>query len=405
MAGQSLWSILHRFQWLNRLPAAALMPALDDAIPDEVPFDFDLRNGLSFNATTLAPRLGVARRTLRASVLAIEDDVARALCADVLRFCPQCLRSGLHATLHQCVLVDVCLAHRQRLRTRCPQCDSPIPYRFDALAAVHPYACPLCDTLLIPALVQPAGRPGHWSAAQHARLISAQRLVERHAVGLRLPVRPFGISVAQHAKPVLARVAFLRRLFHVAGMEVRVARDEILAARRLAVRWLASAQHIKPAEILSYPQNNWRRLGRNFIELEWDYRRAVSALHSRGAEPEASLKMRPTSHAVGLRDRATTLFRMAWEGVQHSQHLDQTIHPAFGIAVWLALADVQSIDSTDPRLSARIHFREALETVLAHAIVWARRFHSTTIPPQMGQLLLPEIFDLARSQRFDKRNL
>jgi hypothetical protein len=400
-----LWSILHRFQWLNRLPAAALMSSLDDALSDEAPFDFDLRNGLPLNAATLAPRLGVARRTLRSSVLAIEDEaVARALCADVLRFCPECLRSGLHATLHQCVLIDVCLVHRQRLRSRCPQCDSPIPYRFDALAAVHPYACPLCDTLLIPALAQPGGRPAHWSAAQHTRLVSAQRLVERHAGGLRLPVRPFGMSASQHAKPVLARVTFLRRLFHITDIELRVARDEILAARRLAVRWLASAQHTKPAEILCYPQINWRRFGRSFFELEWDYRRAVAALHSRGAEPKSSPTMQITQ-GIGLREQATKLFRTAWEGVQHPQHLDQTIHPAFGIALWLALTDASSIDSTDLRLSARIHFRQTMETVLAHAIVWARRFRATAFPPQMGRLLLPEIFDLARSQRFDNRNL
>jgi hypothetical protein len=382
------------------------MPSLGDVIPDEAPFDFDLRNGLPFNAAILAPRLGVAGRTLRASVLAIEDEVvARALCADVLRFCPQCLRSGLHATLHQCVLINVCLAHRQQLRARCPHCDSPIPYRFDALAAVHPYACPLCDRLLIPALAQPAGRPGHWSAAQHARLISAQRLVERHAVGLQLPVRPFGMAVSQHTKPVLARVAFLRRLFHVTGMEIRVSRDDILAARRLAVRWLASAQHTKPAEILTYAQHYWPRIGRNFIELEWDYRRAIAALESRVTDPETVLTTRQTTHGIGLLKQATKVFRMAWEGVQHPQHLDQAIHPAFGIAVWLALADAQSIDVTDPQLSARIHFKEAMETVLAHAIIWARRFRATAIPPQMGQLLLPEIFDVARSQRFDKRNL
>ena len=104
---------------------------------------------------------------------------------------------------------------------------------------------------------------------------------------------------------------------------------------------------------------------------------AVAALHSRGAEPEAVPATMQTRQGICLREQATKLFRMAWEGVQHPLHLNQAIHPAFGIAVWLALADAQSIDSTDPQLSARIHFREAMATVLAHAIIWARRLHAT----------------------------
>ena len=126
------------------------MPALDDAAHEDAPFDFDLRISLPFISSRLEVGCGVDRERPNLAVLAIEDDaVARALSAAVLRFCPACLQAGFHATLHQCLLLDLCPLHHKRLRSRCPACRSRIAYRFDSLAATHPYACPHCDALLV----------------------------------------------------------------------------------------------------------------------------------------------------------------------------------------------------------------------------------------------------------------
>jgi hypothetical protein len=114
--------------------------------------------------------------------------------------------------------------------------------------------------------------------------------------------------------------------------------------------------------------------------------------------------MAASTHVTGLCDLATTLFRMAWEGVQDPTRLDQSAHPAFGIAAWLALIETPSSQTTHLQRSMRLNFHEALEVVLAAAIVWARRLRATPSPVQTGRLLLPEIFDSARSQRFENRN-
>jgi hypothetical protein len=382
------------------------MPALDDAAHEDAPFDFDLRISLPFISSRLEVGCGVDRERPNLAVLAIEDGaVARALSAAVLRFCPACLQAGFHATLHQCLLLDLCPLHHKRLRSRCPACRSRIAYRFDSLAATHPYACPHCDALLVPALAQPAGRPARLPQEQHDYLIATQRLVERHGNCLSMPPRPFGVSAKKHATPLRARLSYLRRLIQPGGVEGNPGTDDVRAARRLAARWLAAAPQTKPAAILGYREHHWPTFCGIFRRLEWDYRRAVAALQARIRENEMLLVLTPSTHAIGLGDLATTLFRMTWEGVHNSDRLNQSTHPAFGIAVWLALVDLPVDHSTRDTQSICLCFHDALETVLASAIVWARRMRVAKTPVQTGRLLLPEIFDLARSQRFDNRNL
>ena len=129
----------------------------------------------------LNERLGVDRSTLDLAVLAIETDaVVRALCASVLRFCPSCLAVGLHATIHQCRLITVCPVHQIRLRARCPYCRTPIAYRFDALAAAHPNACPHCFSQLIGEPMRSASRRDPLSVAQRAQFIAIQPLKTVH---------------------------------------------------------------------------------------------------------------------------------------------------------------------------------------------------------------------------------
>ena len=65
--------IVHRFQWLNRVPAAALLPAWNNGAgaEEDIYFDFDLRITLPF-VPELNERLGVDRSTFKSAVLAIE---------------------------------------------------------------------------------------------------------------------------------------------------------------------------------------------------------------------------------------------------------------------------------------------------------------------------------------------
>ena len=172
------------------------------------------------------------------------------------------------------------------------------------------------------------------------------------------------------------------------------------AVRRLAMRWLTRQTHASPIGILRYSRRQWPHFDGIYLRLESDYRGAVANLQNQiGTNQRMS-----SSRAVSLCELASTLFRMAWEGVQQSRLLDVANHPAFGIAVWLALFDRPSTESAALMQSTRAQFFEALVTVLASAIMWAHRLREahSVIPP--GRLLLPEIFEVSRSQRFANRN-
>ena len=251
-------TIVHRFQWLNRIPAAALLPAWNDGAEEDIYFDFDLRIALPF-VPELNERLGVDRSTFGLAVLAIDtDSVVRALCGSVLRFCPACLALGLHATIHQCRLVTVCPVHQSRLRARCPHCRTPIAYRFDALAAAHPNACPHCYSQLIGEPMRSASRCDQLSFAQRAQFIAIQQLVEHHGNCLSLATRPIGVSADVHTKPLRSRLLFLRRLVNLLDAQSPLSRTEYRSAlRRLAIRWLTTQSSALPIGILRYSRRQW----------------------------------------------------------------------------------------------------------------------------------------------------
>lgn len=393
--------IVNRFQWLNRIPATGLLPTWNDGAQEDIFFDFDLRIALPF-VPELNERLGVDRSTLDLAVLAIEtESVVRALCASVLRFCPSCLALGLHATIHQCRLITVCPVHQHRLRARCPYCRTPIAYRFDALAAAHPNACPHCFSQLIGEPMRSASRRDPLSVAQRTQFIAIQQWVEHHGNCLSLAARPVGVSADVHTKPLRSRLLFLRRL--VSPLDEQSALSPLeyrAAARRLARRWLTRQTHASQIGILRYSRRQWPHFDGIYLRLESDYRGAIANLQNQiGNNQRMS-----SSRAVSLCELASTLFRMAWEGVQQSHLLDGANHPAFGIAVWLALFDRPSAESAALMQSTRTQFFEALVTVLASAIMWAHRLREahSAMPP--GRLLLPEIFAVSRSQRFANRN-
>ena len=395
--------IVHRFQWLNRVPAAALLPAWNNCAEaeEDIYFDFDLRITLPF-VPELNERLGVDRSTFKSAVLAIETDaVVRALCAPVFRFCPSCLALGHHATIHQCRLVTVCPVHQNRLRARCPYCRTPIAYRFDTLAAAHPNACPHCDAQLLGEPMRSASRRDQVSVAQRAQFIAIQQLVEHHGNCLSLTARPVGVSADVHTKPLRSRLLFLRRLISLLDVQSPLSHLEYRAAvRRLARHWLTTQTDSSHIGILRYSRRQWPHFDGIYLRLESDYRSAVSNLQKQIGNNQRMSSPRP----VSLSELALSLFRMAWEGVQQPRFVDLANHPAFGIAVWLALFDRPSPVSAAPMQETRAQFFDALVTVLACAIMWAHRLResNSTMPP--GRLLIPEIFAVARSQRFENRN-
>lgn len=74
------------------------------------------------------------------------DVPARWRC-ESLRFCPECIASGVHLNLHQHLGLSVCPVHDAILRTRCPRCHFTIPY--SCKTGQRAFSCPRCGFVFL----------------------------------------------------------------------------------------------------------------------------------------------------------------------------------------------------------------------------------------------------------------
>ncbi|MFL9876693.1 hypothetical protein [Paraburkholderia megapolitana] len=109
------------------------------------------------------------------------------------------------------------------------------------------------------------------------------------------------------------------------------------------------------------------------------------------------------THATWIRNWQQ-IWSMAWEGTMLPATFNRHSHPAFGIAVWLTLQRRPHTNFHVSHQELRRRFRTALEDSLASAITLARGMNAHGIYLFEPRLLLPIIFDSARSQRFANRN-
>lgn len=169
---ESIWSILHKLVYLNRVNSGELCAALADPVRFIGSVD---RKHLALSLNSLGPisgkRLGLwlqldpavvancITEPYRAGALTGLDPSKR-LQFEVLRFCRACMKRGFHSPLYQLMTVARCPIHDQALEHRCPHCNSEIGYDASSVALAHPYGCRRCGRSLWPGLGEPSWLPG-----------------------------------------------------------------------------------------------------------------------------------------------------------------------------------------------------------------------------------------------------
>lgn len=119
---------------------------------------------------------------LIASIMRLDpDSVARAFTADVfpngqrkiatfLRWCPECMRSGFHAAVHQVDFLSSCPLHGERMQTECPRCHATQPYRLSRPTFDKPFACCKCGYVFAGLVYEPATKSLLLETSQEERL-------------------------------------------------------------------------------------------------------------------------------------------------------------------------------------------------------------------------------------------
>jgi hypothetical protein len=138
MPGESLVSMLWKFACANALSGDVLMRLM---CPDADPLEgvIPLRSAIDLNELRRLLRLPV--NVLRTSLLGrTPGDRYHAS----FRYCRQCAAHGYHSVLHQLAEEHRCAVHRQRLRTRCPQCRRQSPFMINSSVIEAPFRCVWC---------------------------------------------------------------------------------------------------------------------------------------------------------------------------------------------------------------------------------------------------------------------
>jgi len=138
LPGESLVSILWKFACANALPGDVLMRLM---CPDADPLEGMIPLRSALDLTQLRRLLRLPVNVLRTSLL---DRTPGDRYHSAFRYCRQCAAHGYHSVLHQLAEEDRCAAHRQELRTRCPQCRRQSPFIINSSVIEAPFRCVWC---------------------------------------------------------------------------------------------------------------------------------------------------------------------------------------------------------------------------------------------------------------------
>lgn len=84
--------------------------------------------------------------TIQQCAEAMNHQVPRDWRSEQLRFCERCMALGIHLRIQQHLAVEVCPLHDGPLRTTCPACQQPLPFRSGSQQA---FRCPACGGCLL----------------------------------------------------------------------------------------------------------------------------------------------------------------------------------------------------------------------------------------------------------------
>jgi hypothetical protein len=144
---ESLWSLTHRFLWLNRPNRSDL--SIDLRMSDYPTHCLDLIFGVAekrdVSTEGLRELLNISSVEWRESTL---DHFARGCTYSELWYCPACLKLAYHSHLFQLHGLSVCPIHLCNLRCGCPNCGAEIPTYLHPKVLHTPFACPSCKRSL-----------------------------------------------------------------------------------------------------------------------------------------------------------------------------------------------------------------------------------------------------------------
>lgn len=229
----------------------------------------------------------------------------------LLRYCPLCLKAGVHVTYFQFIFVNRCPVHRVRLDTRCPSCERRIEYIYGAPRAARRFACrcgrKLWDWEKTPTnRVTPAMKVGHARAGEWTTkaMSLAEGLHHPWCFGHDNPLTltPFAsfVSFVQprlgrltaNYKPEITRYITSTRIAPIAARTTESERTRLVATYKCICRHFYRRylrRHRRAIRVLA--KSTCRPLYGDFGELEW-------------ARP------------FGLAASAFLAWRMYWEGLK-----------------------------------------------------------------------------------------
>src|ERR1035437_358219 len=237
--GESLWSLMHRFLWLNAPSRSDLKRSF--GCPHLQPFSLldgqrppsHYRFGpIAFDRHRLSSALGLTPRHWASSTLGWlrgtpVDDVETDL-----RFCPLCLQVGYHTVAFQLSCVEKCPIHQDWLVRKCLRCGGAISPQLDLNAIKNPYACQSCGHLLAPkaSLVNPPMIAGH----RISEILDWYRQLSTLAIAAP---KPSDAEKPAHVYAPRQRHACLEMLSgHLAPESIVLDREEVRAGRTTFAR-------------------------------------------------------------------------------------------------------------------------------------------------------------------------
>ena len=391
---ESMWGIMAKWQFVNRLPYASLATSLLTRSATASDQGIDLRLLGAFRLERLVEHSGLSHSMLAsATCCSSADSETIRLVSPYLRFCGVCMQEGFHAVLFQFLPIRICPIHRRRLHESCPNCRAKIPYRLDASSVSRPFACPLCaHSLLADPTVLARQR---YTTAAHDIITSWQRFLATFAYWYANQ-RARRDAVPPHPRTAdrLTNLRSAKRLEFVGSLQDMMHDPPPLPTLRLPM----SAKLVSNARLSNRPD---RATGEpDFSRALWPgfYTRGFLTLYRRYSDFSARLQTLTLPH----QRQATKWWRRSWEGeiARPCSCEASFICPPFGIAEWA----VYSLLPKPPRppsanflnLSQRFEQDlrltwQAWEGVVIHTENHCRDvLHPYLVPPRACWLTAPE---------------
>jgi hypothetical protein len=403
---ESVWSLLSKFQLLNRITLAELIAFVCGAHLKHPPEQLDLRASEHVSATAMTAQFALAPNDLHeAFAFHHTNDVLSEVYSHHLRFCARCLASGFHTIVFQFRPLRRCPLHNTRLRSRCPHCGQLLAYRIDGALAQYPYQCSHCQYRLAPHLEAPRAVPAPFHPSEIAALRAWRRCIDTYAGGIatgRLTLRDAITGRFLSRQNLRQRLRILERLQFLGDVQsLFQAPPPLLRRQRSRPRLKVGSQEIKLPPTPSLRTGlleAWPDFGDGFRTFAAIYHRCRERLHIQSLidnTPRTTLQGSTPKHLrVMTVDRVPTesvaalLWRMAWEGHRELCLLDDFFAPPLGVATWLAFAPLPSpaTPSTQHRAWLRNRLVNHCSALLAHAqrlAGWMARYELYLLEPRL----------------------